>query len=101
MNIGEKIKQTRENQGLSMNQLAKKSGALQSTLSEIEAGKRQPTFGVLKKIISGFGLTLAEFFADTPPEFTPDERRLLEAYKALRADQKELVLGLTELLKKG
>ncbi|OPY60724.1 MAG: HTH-type transcriptional regulator PuuR [Pelotomaculum sp. PtaU1.Bin065] len=64
MNIGQKIKSTREAQGVSMNALAKRSGASQSAISEIEAGKRQPTFEVLERIITGLGLTLSQFFAD-------------------------------------
>jgi transcriptional regulator with XRE-family HTH domain len=63
MEIGQRIKEVREGMGLSQNNLANISGASQSAISEIEAGKRQPTFEVLEKIIvAGFNMSLPEFF---------------------------------------
>lgn len=71
MNIGQIIKMEREKRYLSMNALAKRSGASQSAISEIESGKRQPTFEVLEKIIvAGFDMTLYEFFYNDKQDLT-------------------------------
>lgn len=63
MDIGQRIKSAREKQKLSMNALAKLSGAAQSAISEIEAGGRQPSFELLERIVTGLGYTLSDFFA--------------------------------------
>jgi Predicted transcriptional regulators len=101
LNIGEHIKRARESKSLSMNQLAKISGAPQSALSQIEAGNRQPTFDMLDRIVTGLGLTLGEFFATEPPELSPELRKLLEAYETLSEEQKLAIRNMIELLGKG
>lgn len=70
-----------------MNALAKRSGAAQSAISEIESGQRQPTFEVLEKIVTGLGYSLAEFFADQPPEVPPEVRRVCEKVAKLPPDK--------------
>lgn len=50
MNIGEQIKKAREEKGLSQRQLAKIAGTNSSGLSKIEAGEREPSLKILKKI---------------------------------------------------
>ncbi|WP_027365941.1 helix-turn-helix domain-containing protein [Desulfotruncus alcoholivorax] len=95
MDIGQRIKLAREHQGLSMNALSKKSGAAQSAISEIESGKRQPTFEVLEKIIYGLGLTLAEFFADNQvvEPLPSDIRQLIDLAQQLTPHQREILLA--------
>ncbi|TEB04783.1 HTH-type transcriptional regulator PuuR [Pelotomaculum schinkii] len=94
MDIGQRIKTTREHQGISMNALSKKSGAAQSAISEIESGKRQPTFEVLEKIVFGLGLTLSEFFADPPAELQPDLRQMVDVAQKLTPLQRELLISV-------
>lgn len=93
MDIGQKIKQAREQQGLSMNALAKRSGAAQSALSEIEKGRRQPTFEVLNRIVSGLGYTLSDFFSETKEEepLSPEARRVIEKVKQLSPRQLKIL----------
>jgi len=87
--IGELIKYHRTNQNLSMNTLAKKANVGQSGLSSIEAGKRQPTFDILDRIVRALNLTWAEFFQEAEPEFTPEVRDLLDNVKTLTPEQVE------------
>lgn len=84
MDIGQRIKEIREGKRLSQNALARKSGAAQSAICEIEAGKRQPTYEVLEKIIvSGFDMSLPEFFtaADQDSTILPPDIWALVAKK--------------------
>jgi len=76
MNIGELIKLHRTKQNLSMNALARKADIAQSGLSDIEAGKRQPTFDLLEKIVHALNLTWSEFFQEAEQE-VPHELRVL------------------------
>lgn len=51
--------------GLSIYELAKVSGVSQSTLNEIMQGRSEnPRINTFKKISSGFGIKLQEFFDD-------------------------------------
>ena len=52
--------------GLSQRQLARQSGVANATISQIEAGKLNPTVSMLKKVLDGFPITLSEFFSDEP-----------------------------------
>lgn len=95
MNIGQRIREERLKQGISMNKLAKTVGMAQSGLSELEAGKRQASFEIVSSLISALGFTLPEFFSDTQPSISPELTRLLHAAEKLTPEQIEL---LTELI---
>ena len=62
--IGRRLRAVREARDLSQRQLAKLSGVANATISQVEAGKLNPTVGMLKKILDGVPLPLSEFFAD-------------------------------------
>lgn len=90
MNIGEVIKDIRESQNISMNQLAKIADISQSSLSRIESGLSQPTFDVLERIISALGLSLAEFFSnEQQPVVDPSIVRLVQAAEKLTNEERE------------
>ena len=61
MELGQKIKQFREETGLSLNGLAEKSGISKSYLSQLENGtSKQPSAAILLKIASALGITIAD-----------------------------------------
>jgi len=99
MDIGKMIKNCRESQNLSMSALARLSGVPQSSISEVESGKRQPSFESVERIIEALGFTLATFFAEDKPELVPDIRRLIQAAERLTPEQRELVQKLVENMK--
>ncbi|WP_307403818.1 helix-turn-helix domain-containing protein [Desulfofundulus luciae] len=99
MEIGERIRFFRQRQGLSMNALAKLSGASQSAISEIESGKRKPTFDVLERIVKGLGLTLAEFFSEETPSLSPDLRQLLDEAESLTPEQRQKLVEFIRSMK--
>jgi len=52
-----------------------------------------PTITTLEAICSGFGITLAQFFADGEViEMTPELKKLVDAWIPLTAEQKKIVL---------
>lgn len=61
--IGRKLKALRERFGLSQRQLARVCGVANATISQIEAGRLNPTVSMLKKVLDGFPVGLGEFFA--------------------------------------
>jgi len=68
--IGSRLRQIRLRHELSQRQLARQSGVANATISQIEAGKLNPTVSMLKKVLDGIPLRLSEFFSDVPE--TPD-----------------------------
>ena len=64
--IGSRLRQIRLRHELSQRQLARQSGVANATISQIEAGKLNPTVGMLKKVLDGIPLRLSEFFSDEP-----------------------------------
>ncbi len=76
MNIAVRVKELREEQGLSMRKLAERSGLSQAFISAIEAGQKQPTLDSLLKLSSGLGITLIDLlggdsaFSSLPPHLS-------------------------------
>lgn len=64
--IGERLKELRQQRGLSQRKLARLSGVANATISQIEAGKLNPTVSLLKRILDGIPTRLSEFFSDEP-----------------------------------
>lgn len=62
--IGQRLRIIRTELGLSQRQLARQSGVANATISQIEAGKLNPTVGMLKKVLDGVPISLGEFFGD-------------------------------------
>lgn len=62
--IGQRLRQIRTTLMISQRQLARQSGVANATISQIEAGKLNPTVSMLKKVLNGVPLSLSEFFGD-------------------------------------
>jgi len=70
MDVVERIEQLREQAGLSVNQLAKRAGVGQASLSQVMNRKNKPSLDTLERLCDVFGITLAEFFAESPEQAT-------------------------------
>jgi transcriptional regulator with XRE-family HTH domain len=62
--IGRRLHAIRSRLGISQRQLARVSGVANATISQIEAGKLNPTVSMLKKVLDGIPMSLGEFFSD-------------------------------------
>jgi transcriptional regulator with XRE-family HTH domain len=63
--IGQRLKSIRTRLKLSQRQLARQSGVANATISQVEAGKLNPTVSMLKKVLDGIPVSLSEFFGDS------------------------------------
>lgn len=61
---GPRLRAIRQRLNLSQRQLGRQSGVANATISQIEAGKLNPTVSLLKKTLAGIPMSLGEFFAD-------------------------------------
>ncbi|WP_374384449.1 cupin domain-containing protein [Dongia sp.] len=62
--LGARLKSLRESHNLSQRELAKRAGVSNAIISMIEQNRSSPSVGMLKKLLDGFPMSLAEFFAD-------------------------------------
>lgn len=75
--------------------LAKASGLSDSTIKNIYKRNTQPTIDTLEAICRGFGITLAQFFADDEMvELTPDLKDLFNGWVNLTPEQKQAVITM-------
>ncbi|MCI9261283.1 helix-turn-helix domain-containing protein [uncultured Adlercreutzia sp.] len=62
--VGMRVKALRREQGITQEKFALMTGINRSYLADIEKGNRNFGFDTLERIVTGFGITYAEFFAD-------------------------------------
>lgn len=74
--IGGRLKAIRRQLNLSQRQLARQSGVANATISQVEAGKVNPTVSMLKKILDGVPMSLGDFFAG---DLQPQDRQFFRA----------------------
>ncbi len=60
--VGKRLRIVREAAGLSQRQLAKRSDVSNATISLIEQNRTSPSVGLLKRVLDGLPMSLAEFF---------------------------------------
>lgn len=62
--IGRRLRLIRTKLAMSQRQLARVSGVANATISQIEAGRLNPTVSMLKKVLDGIPMSMSEFFVD-------------------------------------
>lgn len=61
--VGMRVKALRREQSITQEKFALMTGLNRSYLADIEKGNRNFGFDTLERIVTGFGITFAEFFA--------------------------------------
>ena len=69
--IGERLMELRKKRKLSMRELAERSGASTSLISQVETGKTNPTVAKLQNLATALGVPVNYFF-DPHDESPPD-----------------------------
>lgn len=88
----------REERGWTEYQLAERSGLPQSTISSWYRKNMVPTLPSLEKICTSFDIPLSQLLAeDGDPVFlTAEQKRLLERWSRLTAEQRAVILALID-----
>jgi transcriptional regulator with XRE-family HTH domain len=63
VDVGARFKAVRVRHGLSQRELARRAGVTNATISLIESNRLNPSVGVLKRVLDGIPMGLADFFA--------------------------------------
>ncbi|WP_020593817.1 cupin domain-containing protein [Kiloniella laminariae] len=66
--VGIRLKALREIHGLSQRELARRAGVTNSAISMIEQERVSPSIDSLSKVLSGFPITMIEFFTMEPEQ---------------------------------
>ncbi|SDO19989.1 helix-turn-helix domain-containing protein [Actinacidiphila guanduensis] len=66
--VGRRLRRLREERQLSLSELARRSGIGKATISELEAGQRNPTLETLYALTTALGVPLSTVLADPPAD---------------------------------
>ena len=58
--LGSRVKELRKRRGLTLEELAERSGVSRAMISKLERGEKNPTLVVAAKLAEGFGVTLSQ-----------------------------------------
>ncbi len=81
-NLGDRIRDERRIQKLTLEELSQKTGLSKSFLSQVERGLAQPSVSSLKKIAQQFGISVVTLFSnESVPSPTPKDHSSVEGGK--------------------
>lgn len=100
MDAKARIKELMAERNWSEYRLAIASGLSQSTVANIFNRNTTPSVATLESICEGFGITLAQFFAEGDMvELTEEQQEMFRAWSALSKEQKEVLSQLIRVMK--
>ena len=100
MDAKTRIRQLMDERNWSEYRLAIASGLSQSTVANIFNRNTTPSVATLESICAGFGITLAQFFAEGDMvELTQEQREMFAAWSSLTKDQKDVLRQLILVMK--
>lgn len=101
MDAKERIRQLMQERGWSEYRLAIASGLSQSTIANIFNRNTTPSVPTLESICNGFGITLAQFFAEgNLVELSPEQQEMFAEWSSLSKIQKDALAQLIQVMKK-
>jgi transcriptional regulator with XRE-family HTH domain len=102
--IGRRIKQLRDAEGMTQTQFAKKVGLTQAAISQFEEGKRIPSTQALQKIAVGLELSIDELIGNISASSDSDSEKesAIQAIVAkLRSKDKDAIIALNRFIDVG
>ena len=100
MDTTTRIKELMDERGWTIYELSKRSGLAQTTIAKMWKRNTEPTIPSLRALCNGFGITLAQFFAEGDlVELSPEQKAFFTRWAALSAEQKEMLLNLVNSMK--
>ena len=93
MDVLKKLQSLLDARGWTMYRLAKESGLSEKTIANIYRRNTLPSLPTLEAICGAFGITMAQFFAETESvELNPELKQVFEYWVTLTPEQKNAVL---------
>lgn len=91
MSFGEKIRESRKQNGLTQKQLADLIGAAHNSISDWENNKNKPDPDTIELLCGALKITPNYLLASTEDAFSPKEKGVIKKYRALDYHGKEMV----------
>lgn len=66
LDLGSRVRELRRARDWTLEQAAREAGLARSTLSKIENGQMSPTYGALRKLAVGLGISVPQLFTPAP-----------------------------------
>ena len=101
MDTHERLRQLLNERGWTEYRLAKNCGLSESTIANIYRRNTVPSLATLEAICKGFGITMAQFFAEGEMvEISPELKELFENWVNLTPEQKKAVNQMLKAMNK-
>lgn len=101
MDTHERLRQLLNERGWTEYRLAKNCGLSESTIANIYRRNTVPSLSTLEAICKGFGITMAQFFAEGEMvEINPELKELFENWVNLTPEQKKAVNQMLKAMNK-
>lgn len=89
MTLPERVVQLRSDQELTQSALARRIGTSQSAIAQIEAGERNPSYDMIRKLASALGVTPSYLLGADVEELTADEQVHFRELKGLSGEARQ------------
>lgn len=100
MDVLARMKQLLKERGWTEYRLSVESGLAQSTIGNIYRRNTTPSVATLEAVCKGFGITMAQFFAEGDlVEVTPEVKAMLDVWFTLDQPQREAALQVIETMR--
>jgi len=101
--VGKKIKEYRLLRRMTQGELAKRLNVMQNTISSWETGRTEPNMGMIERLAECLGCRKSDLVGDEAvlQVLTPEEMKLITAYRKLSRSQREMILSVIESARKG
>lgn len=100
MDAKERIRELMQERKWTEYRLAIASGLSQSTVANIFNRNTTPSVVTLEAICQGFGITLAQFFAEGDMvELSEEQKEMFNAWSTLTKEQKDVLYQLIRVMK--
>ena len=101
MDTHERLRQLLNERGWTEYRLAKNCGLSESTIANIYRRNTVPSLATLEAICKGFGITMAQFFAEGEMvEINPELKELFENWDNLTPEQKKAANQMLKAMNK-
>lgn len=93
-----KLRKSRNDKGLSVEEVGRAVGKSGKTISAWEVGRGQPDADLLVELCKLYSVDISDFYPEPSgtTSLNDDEMRLIQAYRSLDDSQRHTVLGMVE-----
>jgi transcriptional regulator with XRE-family HTH domain len=99
MEIHARIKQLLAERGWTEYRLSRECGLAQTTIGNLVRRNTLPSMATLETICKGFGISMAQFFAEGDMlEVTPELKEVFDCWVSLTPDQKKAALAMLKAM---